>query len=71
MPRTHSAKRASVYRRKAQTLGKLAECAQSISDHKQLLRMRVTCVALAAGEDRLGDLPPLPPARALALPIRH
>jgi hypothetical protein len=70
MPQTHGAK-ASAYRRKAQTLGKLADCAQSISDHQRLLRMRDSCVALAANEDRLDDLPPLPPARALALPTRH
>jgi hypothetical protein len=70
MPQTHSAK-ASAYRRKALTLGKLAACAQSIPDHQRLLRMRDSCVALAANEDRLDDLPPLPPARALALPTRH
>lgn len=66
----HSAK-ASLYRRKALTLGKLADCAQSTSDHEQLLRMRDSCVALAANEDRLDDPPPLPPARAVALPVRH
>ena len=70
MPQTHSAK-ASAYRRKALTLGKLADYAQSIPDHDRLLRMRDSCVALAANEDRLNDLPPLPPARALAVPTRH
>ncbi len=70
MPHTHSAK-ATAFRRKADVLGRLAACAQSISDHDQLLRMQDGCLALAANEDRLDDLPPLPPARAAALPTAH
>jgi hypothetical protein len=70
MPRTHSAK-ASAYRRKAEALGKFAACAQSPADHDRLLRMQDGCLACAANEDMLDGLPPLPPARALALPTRH
>jgi hypothetical protein len=70
MPSTHSAK-AFAYRHRADVLGRLAACAQSISDHDQLLRMQEGCLALAANEERLDGLPPLPPARAMALPTRH
>jgi hypothetical protein len=67
MPKTHSAK-ASAFRRKAEVLGRLAACAQSAVDHDQLLRMQNGCLTLAAQEDTLDGLPPLPPARAAAIP---
>jgi hypothetical protein len=70
MPQTHGAK-ASAYRRKAEALGKFAACAQSTADHDRLLRMQASCVSLAANEEMLDGLPPLPPARAAALPTRH
>jgi hypothetical protein len=68
MSRTSSEK-ASAYRRKAAMCGTLAGCAQSAADHKQLLRMRVAWLARAANEELLDGLPPLPPAKAMALAV--
>jgi hypothetical protein len=47
----------------------LAECARSTADQKQLLRMRDACLALAATEDWLGGLPPMPPGNSDALAV--
>jgi hypothetical protein len=67
MQPTHHAK-ALVYRRKAQVLGTLAACARSNMDRDNLLQMQAGCLSRAATEDWLDGLPPLPPARALAVP---
>jgi len=64
----HSLK-AGAYRRKAAMCGSYADYARSSGDREQLLRMRDSCLALAANEDWLDDLPPTPPAMALALPV--
>jgi len=66
MLQSHSPK-ASGLRRKAQACDALASCARSRDDREQLLRMRDTNLALAAREDRLDGLPPLPPAQTVAL----
>jgi hypothetical protein len=71
MPRTFNAK-ASHYRRKAAMCGNLADCAQSATDQKQLLRMRESWIALAANLEWLDGLPPLPPANVIAFAVtRH
>lgn len=65
----HSLK-AGAYRRKAAMCASYAACARSDADRDRLLRMREGCLALAANEDWLDGLPPLPPAKAQALPVR-
>ena len=62
--------KAETYRRKAAMCDSYAACAQSGDDRGQLMRMRDGWLARAANEDRLDDLPPTPPAKALALPAR-
>ena len=66
MPQPHSLK-ARELRRKAQACDTLAGCARSRADRQQLLRMREACLTLAANEDWLDDLPPMPPANSNAL----
>jgi hypothetical protein len=61
--------KAKAYRRKAAMCDGYATCARSDGDRKQLLRMRDSLISLAANEDRLDDLPPTPPAKAMALPV--
>jgi len=61
--------KAEVYRRKAATCGSYAVWARSSYDRDQWLRMRDSCLALAANEDRLDSLPPTTPAKALAIPV--
>ena len=70
MPQTHSAK-ASAFRRKALTLGKLADLRESIPITITCCACGIPVSALAANEDRLNGLPPLPPARAPRVPTRH
>jgi hypothetical protein len=60
--------KAQTYRRKAATCDRFATCAHSASDRVELHRMRDSWLALAAREDWLDGLPPLPPANAKALP---
>ena len=60
----HSLK-AESYRRKAGMCSSYAKWARSSDDREQLLRMRDSCLALAANEARLDDLPPTTPAKAL------
>lgn len=62
--------KAETYRRKAAMCGSYAICARSDGDREQLMRMRESLLARAVNEDRLDDLPPTPPAKALALPLR-
>ena len=64
----HSFK-AKVYRRNAATCGSYAAWARSSCDRDQWLRMRDSCLALAANEDLLDNLPPTPPAKALPIPV--
>jgi hypothetical protein len=64
----HSVK-AQAYRRKAATCQSYAACAQSGADRERLLRMRDGCLRLAANQDRLDGLPPIPPVAALALAV--
>lgn len=60
--------RAKAYRTKAHRCNNLAKFARSVEDRAQLLRMRDSWSARADYEDMVGDLPPLPPARALSVP---
>jgi len=68
MPRSHSSK-AEDYRRGAKACGHLAVCARSTADREQLLRMRDARLALAATEDWLGGLPPMPPGNSDVLAV--
>jgi hypothetical protein len=71
MPQPHSSK-AQELRRKAQVCDRLADCARSSADQQQLQRMREACLVMAANEDWLGGLPPMPPANSNALlAMRH
>ena len=69
MPGVRHSLKAESYRRKATMCGSYAGWARSSDDRDQLLRMRDSCLALAANEDLLDALPPTPPAKALALPL--
>jgi len=62
--------KAQAYRHKAAKCGSYAESARSSHDLEQLLRMRESYLALATNEEWLDGLPPTPPAKALALPVR-
>ena len=62
----HHSLKAEVYRRKATTCGSYAVWARSSDYRDQWLRMRDSCLALAAKEDWLDGVPPAPPAKALA-----
>ena len=64
----HSAK-AVAYRRRAAMCASYAACARSAADRARLLRMRDSCLTLAANEDWLDGLPPSPPAGAVALAV--
>jgi hypothetical protein len=64
---TQNALKATAYRRKAWTCGRLAASAYSAPDRDQLLRMRDSWIARADIEDLLDGLPPLPPALAVAV----
>jgi hypothetical protein len=66
----HHSLKAESYRRKAAMCRSFADWARSRDDRDQLVRMRDSCLAHAANEDRLGGLPPTPPAKALAVPVR-
>jgi len=70
MPGVQHALKAQAYRRKAEMCASYAASARSSGDHDQLLRMRDGWIARAENEDWLDGLPPLPPAKALALPAR-
>lgn len=66
MPQSHSYN-ADRYRRRAQTCALLAECARSSAESASLTRMRDHYLGLAANEDWLDGLPPLPPVNVCAL----
>ena len=70
MPHNRSHK-ADHFRRRAQTCAVFAEYAKSQADTAHLARMRDAYLALAANEDWLDSLPPLPPANAGALAVAH
>jgi hypothetical protein len=65
----HHSLKAKSHRRKAAMCRLYAEWARSSDDRDQLLRMRDSCLALAAKEDWLDGVPPAPPAKALAIPV--
>ena len=66
MPQAHSSK-AREFRDKARSFERFADFARSGADRMLLLRMHGACADRAAHEDRLGGLPPLPPANSNAL----
>jgi hypothetical protein len=68
MLQQHSSK-AMYYKRRAQTCGTLADWARSSADRARLMQMRASCLSLAAKEDWLDGLPPVPPASARALTL--
>jgi len=70
MLQTQRSLKAQGYRRKAAMCDGYAACARSGADRVQLLRMRDAWLARAANEDWLDGLPPTPPAKALAVPLR-
>jgi hypothetical protein len=71
MPQTHSSK-AQGYRRKAKSCDGLVAYALSADDRNGLLRIRDSYLALAANEEWIDGLPPMPPAHTAAMmPSRH
>jgi hypothetical protein len=66
MPQSRSSK-AGELRDKARSFARLADYARSSADRKVLLRMGDACADLAANQDWLGGLPPVPPANSNAL----
>jgi hypothetical protein len=71
VPQGHSSK-AQDYRRKAKSCEGLVAHALSAEDRARLLRVRDSYLTLAANEEWLDGLPPMPPAHAAALmPTRH
>jgi len=71
MPQTHSSK-AQGYRRKAKSCDGLVAYAVSTDDRNRLLRVRDSYLALAAKQEWLDGLPPMPPAHTVAMiPLRH
>jgi hypothetical protein len=71
MPQSHSSK-AQGYRRKAKSCDGLVAHALSADDRNGLLRIRDSYLALAANEESLDRLPPMPPAHTAAMmPLRH
>ena len=59
------------YRRKATSCANLGACAQSQADREQLSRMHDSWLTLAANEEWLAGLPPIPPGNCAALAILH
>ena len=66
MPQSHSCK-AQSYRRKARSCDVLVAHALSADDRNRILRVRDSYLALAANQDWLDGLPPLPPAHTAAM----
>jgi hypothetical protein len=63
--------RAQHYRRRAKRYESLAQCARSRADEKQLLRMHDACLALAATQDWLDGVVPMPAANSNLLAVPH
>jgi hypothetical protein len=59
----------SDYRREAATCGTFADFARSPGDRELLRRMQRSRNALAANQERLDELPPLPPVNSRALSV--
>jgi hypothetical protein len=72
MLETHTPFKAQAYRHKASTCDRLAGCARTATERRQLQRMRDGWLSRAANEDRVNGFPPGPPANsnALAVPPR-
>jgi hypothetical protein len=66
MRQSHSSK-AESDRRRAKSCEGLAACALSADDRDRRSRFRDSYLSLAANEERLGGLPPIPAAQAAAL----
>ena len=66
MPQSHSSK-AEGYRRKAKSCDDLVAYALSADDRNRLLRIRDSYLSLAANEEWLNGLPPMPPAYTAAM----
>lgn len=58
--------KSAFYRRKAAMCENFADRASSAVDRARLTRMRQSWLALAANEEWLDGLPPLPPANVIA-----
>jgi hypothetical protein len=64
--------KAQGYRRKAKSCDGLVAHALSVDDRNRLLRVRDSYLALAANEEWLDSLPPVPPAHTAAMMLwRH
>ena len=59
----------SDHRRKAATCGTFAAFARSPQDRELLQRMQQSRLALAENQERLDELPPLPPVNGRALTV--
>ena len=59
----------SDYRREAATCGAFAGYARSPRDRELLCRMQQSRMALAENQERLDQLPPLPPVNSSALTV--